>query len=135
MKYVWGLVQGLLVLLAIGFIVSLFEETPEEKQAKIAQETAENAAKEREYERSAKRATTILFCHRAVLSQVKFPTRAVFDSGQLQAASVTPVGASTEDRVVRGRVELLNGLGALIPHTYGCEIKNGEVSTVAINPG
>lgn len=72
-------------------------------------------------------------CHKAVESNAKFGSEADFDWGY-------EFNSNSTGAVVAGRVKLLNGFGAMIPHQYFCKFelvgnKVGKLTSFNVNPG
>lgn len=106
--------------------------------ANAAQQEREAAAKAREEaedERADRHLLAQLACVKAVRRQVRFPTKAKFDPGLFQIANVGPLVDDPSVVGVRGRVDLMNGFGAMIPHVYGCDVRGETVLRVAVEPG
>lgn len=75
-----------------------------------------------------------LLCHEAVKATSKYPTKASFESISLERG----VSAASDGGLeIVGRVELMNGLGALIPHSFRCSIDPaGQLRLpFAVSPG
>ena len=77
---------------------------------------------ERKAERKAYKA-----CFVAMWSQVQYPSEADFGSYKVERRG-------TGYRFV-GRVELLNVFGAMLPHRYVCDYKDGRAEVLSIRPG
>lgn len=66
-------------------------------------------------------------CRQAVKAQSKFPSKVDFVSGRTNDSS-KPV-------TVSGVVNLMNGFGAMIPHTYFCRFEGSLLAEVTVKPG
>ncbi len=73
-----------------------------------------------------------LLCINAIRAQAKFPTKVDFHFRFLQTA---PMKDDPDATGVRGRADMMNGFGSMIPHVFGCEVKNGIVINAAATPG
>lgn len=76
-----------------------------------------------------------MLCETAIRQQAKFPTEVEFGSGIAGAPAVAPLASDPTVTGVRGRAKLMNGIGNKIPHTYGCDIKDGRVLRASAQPG
>jgi hypothetical protein len=76
-----------------------------------------------------------LACEKAVSSNSKFPTKAIFDPGWLNIPETGRIKGDPSTIAIRGRVELMNSFGAMIPHRYACDVKDGRVIAISVEPG
>lgn len=80
------------------------------------------------------RSGALLLCYEALQQQVRFPSEIDLGVWGTQvgwlANNPTIIG-------VRGNVQLMNGLGLMIPHTYACDIdpKERRVIRTTVQPG
>ena len=73
-------------------------------------------------------------CWASIRDRVKYPSKAKFDPGLFNVAQVGRLNGQPGVIAVRGNVDLMNGFGALIPHQYGCDVKNGRVIRADVTP-
>lgn len=76
-------------------------------------------------------------CKDAVRRRSKFPTRAKFSRDirdVMQQRSYAPTAKIVS---LSGRVELMNGFGAMIPHQYTCvlDVPNWRFTSISVTPG
>lgn len=66
-------------------------------------------------------------CKQAVKAYSKFPSKVDFVGGR-----TNDKGANVS---VTGVVHLMNGFGAMIPHTYYCQFDGARLAKVTVTPG
>lgn len=81
------------------------------------------------------RPAAVAACRGAVRSTVRFPSKAEFDPGWFGSLDIVRLRGEASVFIVRGRVDLMNGLGNMIPHTYACEVDGVIVRKILTEPG
>ncbi len=73
--------------------------------------------------------TAIYLCQKVVRAAAKFPSKADFP--------FLAVGLSENEGgyTVHGEVELMNGIGLMVPHKYICSVENRRAKLIALSPG
>ncbi len=73
--------------------------------------------------------TAIYLCRKVVRAAAKFPSKADFP--------FLAVGVSENEGgyTVHGEVELMNGIGLMVPHKYICSVENRRAKLIALSPG
>lgn len=107
----------------------------EERRAEQAASDAKAAAARERAAETERLALAKIVCRDAVRGQTKYPSKADFDPGLASAATVGRLRSDQSVIGVRGQVELMNGFGAMIPHRYGCDVKDGAVIRIVVEPG
>jgi len=77
-------------------------------------------------------------CMSAVRQRSKFPTKAKLKPDVVDLlARIEAANLATKTFIYRGRVDLMNGFGAMIPHTYACtiDVPNWRFLNVSVTPG
>ena len=68
-------------------------------------------------------------CRNAVRDVAKFSSKADFNGWSRR------YGITGENVTVQEEVELMNGLGMMVPHTYRCTYDRGEATIIFLRPG
>jgi hypothetical protein len=109
--------------------------------ARMALEQAETERKAAEKARrdawQTRLAGAHLNCKDAVKQRSQYPTKAVFHRDPLDILRQQAIAPSAKTAVFRGRVDLMNSFGAMIPHRYACyiDVPNWRFTDIAVAPG
>jgi hypothetical protein len=66
-------------------------------------------------------------CRDAVTVSARFPSKVDFVFGSVESGKM-----ANNNFLLRGQVEMMNGFGAMIPHTYECEISSDGQSVLDV---
>jgi hypothetical protein len=125
------------VMLVVGALGSMFEKEPSEAETAAAQAERLKKAKDEDQRimieeanrHKADNAISILHCQTTIKMLSKFPTKADFQWS-------VDKRRDGDVFLVSGRVEMMNGLGLMIPHRYNCQFNadGGMINFTAV-PG
>jgi len=106
------------------------KEEAETAKTKRAAKLKEEASERQESEKKKQYDiywSAVFTCKKMVEADARFPTKADFDWG---------IDGNYKSRLVQGRVELMNGLGSMIPHRFQCKFDdNGAITDFLVIPG
>lgn len=81
-----------------------------------------------EWRKNKENSDLIAACQPDIRNAAKYPAKAIFTSAVVATSG-------TNSKQVSGKVEFMNGFGAMLPHVYKCEMTtNGTVKSTYTNP-
>lgn len=107
----------------------MVEKREAEKQEREKRAAENKAIKDANKARKEMESNHVAYCKQIIETTAKFPTEADFDFGYEYFRK------SEKRNVVTGRVKLMNGFGALIPHKYSCEFEGITLINADAVPG
>ena len=117
---------GLLVLVinVTKCTYSLFDDTPPKPWDK-----SETDSKPQTKSKSSSKASAVTACRKIVRQSAIYGSEVDFDGWSRRYGYIGTALAVQEE------VELMNGLGLMIPHTYRCTYKDGQAQLIWLRPG
>ncbi len=109
-----------LIMSLVKFTYSLFDDTPSTPRDQPGAESKPRAED---------KVSAVTACRKIVRSSAVFGSKADFNGWSRRFGYVRGALAVQEE------VELMNGLGLMIPHTYFCTYQNGKAQLVWLRPG
>jgi hypothetical protein len=126
-QFVMTVVGFALIVLAISLVkctYSLFDDTPPKPWAK-----SETGSKPRVQSEASSKASAVTACRKIVRRSAVYGSKADFNGWSRRYGHIGGALAVQEE------VELMNGLGLMVPHTYRCQYENGQAQLIWLRPG